>query len=127
MKAEVVSSIVIAGSAAVIILLERRFPYNESQRFVRGGFWTDLAFYSLVQNYVLGLIIVQLIQSVRTLTGWNHPPLIVSSLHPAIQLLLFLFSHDLYIYWFHRLQHYSPLLWRIHEAHHSAEDVDWLS
>ena len=28
---------------------------------------------------------------------------------------------------FHRLQHRSSLLWRLHEAHHSTEDVDWLS
>jgi sterol desaturase/sphingolipid hydroxylase (fatty acid hydroxylase superfamily) len=36
-------------------------------------------------------------------------------------------THDLYIYLFHRLQHRSPLLWRIHEAHHATTDVDWLS
>jgi sterol desaturase/sphingolipid hydroxylase (fatty acid hydroxylase superfamily) len=26
-----------------------------------------------------------------------------------------------------RLQHRSPLLWRIHEAHHSVEDIDWVA
>ena len=28
---------------------------------------------------------------------------------------------------FHRLQHRSAILWRTHEAHHSAETVDWLA
>ena len=28
---------------------------------------------------------------------------------------------------FHRWQHGSALLWRIHEAHHATTDVDWLS
>ena len=36
-------------------------------------------------------------------------------------------THDLYIYWFHRLQHSSPVLWRIHEAHHSNTSIDWLA
>jgi sterol desaturase/sphingolipid hydroxylase (fatty acid hydroxylase superfamily) len=36
-------------------------------------------------------------------------------------------SHDFYIYWFHRAQHRYPLLWRLHEAHHSAREVDWLA
>jgi sterol desaturase/sphingolipid hydroxylase (fatty acid hydroxylase superfamily) len=36
-------------------------------------------------------------------------------------------THDFYIYCFHRLQHRVPVLWRLHEAHHSVENVDWLS
>jgi len=45
----------------------------------------------------------------------------------AAQLGFFLVTHDLYIYLFHRLQHSSSLLWRIHEAHHSVREVDWLA
>jgi len=43
------------------------------------------------------------------------------------QLAFFIVTHDLYIYLFHRLQHRVPLLWRIHEAHHSGRQVDFLS
>ncbi|MGH8566021.1 MAG: sterol desaturase family protein [Gammaproteobacteria bacterium] len=39
----------------------------------------------------------------------------------------FVISHDLYIYWFHRLQHGNRWLWRLHEAHHSARHVDWIA
>jgi sterol desaturase/sphingolipid hydroxylase (fatty acid hydroxylase superfamily) len=54
---------------------------------------------------------------VRLVAGW---PLLA-------QLAFFLVTHDLYIYLFHRLQHRLPLLWRLHEAHHSVPQVDWLS
>jgi sterol desaturase/sphingolipid hydroxylase (fatty acid hydroxylase superfamily) len=43
------------------------------------------------------------------------------------QLAFFWVTHDFYIYWFHRLQHRSQVFWRVHEAHHSGKDVDWLS
>jgi sterol desaturase/sphingolipid hydroxylase (fatty acid hydroxylase superfamily) len=41
--------------------------------------------------------------------------------------LLFLITHDFYIYWFHRFQHTNKLVWRTHEAHHSNKEVDWLA
>ena len=44
-----------------------------------------------------------------------------------LQVLFFVVTHDLYIYLFHRLQHRSPTLWRLHEAHHATTEVDWLS
>jgi Sterol desaturase len=31
---------------------------------------------------------------------------------------------DLLEYWFHRLQHAWPLLWRMHSLHHSAESFN---
>jgi len=45
----------------------------------------------------------------------------------VLQVLFFLITHDFYIYWFHRWQHHSKLLWRTHEAHHSNQEVDWLA
>jgi sterol desaturase/sphingolipid hydroxylase (fatty acid hydroxylase superfamily) len=38
-----------------------------------------------------------------------------------------LITHDFYIYWFHRWQHNSKILWRTHEAHHSVKEVDWIA
>jgi len=52
---------------------------------------------------------------------------LVGSWPVAVQVLFFLVIHDLYIYWFHRAQHHSKLLWRTHEAHHSNKQVDWLA
>ena len=44
-----------------------------------------------------------------------------------MQLIFFTITHDFYIYWMHRWQHKNKYLWRIHEAHHSPKEVDWLS
>jgi sterol desaturase/sphingolipid hydroxylase (fatty acid hydroxylase superfamily) len=38
--------------------------------------------------------------------------------------LVVLVTTDLLEYWFHRAQHTVPILWRMHELHHSAEHFD---
>lgn len=119
------SPCIIVGWALVLMLLERRFPYTP-QKLFRVGFFTDLLGYGLLQSYLLGLLISALIGWVDASTGWSKLGL-VSGWPVALQLALFFVTHDFYIYWFHRLQHKSDLLWRTHEAHHSVDDVDWLS
>ncbi len=52
---------------------------------------------------------------------------LVSDWPVLAQAAFFLVTHDLYIYWMHRLQHRSRFLWRFDEAHHSVPRVDWLS
>ena len=59
-------------------------------------------------------------------TGWSRLQLMAAWPLP-LQCLFFFVTHDLYIYGFHRWQHNNRFLWRIHEAHHSGVDVDWLS
>jgi sterol desaturase/sphingolipid hydroxylase (fatty acid hydroxylase superfamily) len=123
---EVLSPILIVGSALLLIALERLFPYDRRQRLLRPGFFTDLIGYGLFQSYVLGLVISAVIRFVDQNTGWSRFAL-VSDWPVIAQLGFFFVTHDFYIYWFHRLQHHSNLLWRTHEAHHSVDDVDWLS
>jgi sterol desaturase/sphingolipid hydroxylase (fatty acid hydroxylase superfamily) len=123
---ELASLAAIGLAAGGFMLLERRFPYNAGQSLFRAGFWNDLVLYCLVQSYVLGLAIGRLIGFIDGHTGWSRLHL-VSGWPVPVQLMFFLVLHDLYIYLFHRLQHRSPFLWRFHEAHHSVEQVDWLS
>jgi len=120
------SPALIVGGALVLIALERRFPYTRGQRLLRAGFWGDLFGYALVQSYVLGLLIARIVTAMDGATGLSRRHLMAAWSVPA-QVAFFIVSHDLYIYLFHRLQHRSPLLWRIHEAHHATADVDWLS
>jgi sterol desaturase/sphingolipid hydroxylase (fatty acid hydroxylase superfamily) len=123
---KVLSPTIIVVSAFVFIGLERLWPYERRQRLFRQGFWVDLIGYGFVQSYFLGMGIDAI---VRGLDRATH----LSSLHIVtgwplyLQVLFFFVTHDLYIYCFHRLQHYSSFLWRIHEAHHGVDDVDWLS
>lgn len=116
---------VVAG-AILLIVLERLFPYTQGQRFFRKGFFNDFALYTIAQSYVLGIAISYLIEIIDTTTGLSRLQL-VTAWPVWVQLVVFLLIHDLYIYWFHRWQHRSPYLWRIHEAHHSTAEVDWLS
>jgi sterol desaturase/sphingolipid hydroxylase (fatty acid hydroxylase superfamily) len=116
----------VVGAGAGFVVLERRRPYNRGQTLLRTGFWIDFVLYGFVQSYFLGIVIGRLIHALDAHTGLSRLGL-VSSWPIGVQLAFFIVTHDLYIYLFHRLQHRAPLLWRIHEAHHSVASVDWLS
>jgi sterol desaturase/sphingolipid hydroxylase (fatty acid hydroxylase superfamily) len=111
----------------LFIWLERKFPYTKGIPVLRDGFWVDLVWYTFIQSYFLKIFIFDYI--ILPLDKTWH----LSSLHlvgrwpVAVQVLFFLVMHDFYIYWFHRAQHHSKLLWRTHEAHHSNKEVDWLA
>ena len=122
----VLSPAIIVAGALVIIALERRWPYDRGQPLLRTGLWTDLVAYGLLQSYVLALVIHAGVAWVDARTGASTHGL-VSDWPLAAQVAFFVVSHDLYIYGFHRWQHHSPVLWRLHEAHHSATQVDWIA
>lgn len=126
MPFELVALAAIILAAALLVLLERFFPYQPGQRLLREGFWADLLLYAVVQNWVLALLIGEIIRWLDGWTGLSRLGL-VAGWPVWAQVVFFLVTHDLYIYLFHRWQHSSPLLWRLHEAHHSARDVDWLA
>lgn len=123
---EITSGILLL-SIVLIILLERWFPYRKGLPFFREGFWIDLVWYTLIQSYVLKIVIFDyIIYPLYRHFDWaswasvGHWPV-------AVQVLFFLVTHDFYIYWFHRLQHANPIFWRTHEAHHSGKQIDFLS
>ncbi len=113
-------------SVGVFIGLERKMPYNKGLPVFREGFWVDLVWYTLIQSYFLKILIFDyIIQPMDK--AWHLSSLQVTSWPLALQVLFFLVVHDFYIYWFHRWQHHSKILWRTHEAHHSNKEVDWLA
>jgi sterol desaturase/sphingolipid hydroxylase (fatty acid hydroxylase superfamily) len=114
-------------SVFVFVYLERKYPYRKGLKLFREGFWVDLIWYTFIQSYFLQILIFDYIilpvdrhyhlSSLQLVTNW-----------PIVwQVLFFLVTHDLYIYWFHRWQHHSKILWKTHEAHHSNKEVDWLA
>jgi len=126
-SAEITSIVIIVSAALLIIILERLFPYTKGQKIFREGFFDDFALYSIAQSYILGIIIFGfIIRFIDNSTGISRLNLF-EDIPVWIQLLFFLVTHDLYIYWMHRWQHKNKYLWRIHEAHHSPKKVDWLS
>jgi sterol desaturase/sphingolipid hydroxylase (fatty acid hydroxylase superfamily) len=126
-SAEAYSMLVIISAAVVFIILERIFPYTKSQRIFREGFFDDLALYTIAQSYILSIVIFgYVIYYIDNTTGISRLQLL-ANVPIWIQLVFFLITHDIYIYWMHRWQHSNKWLWRIHEAHHSPKKVDWLS
>ncbi|MBS4035720.1 MAG: sterol desaturase family protein [Ignavibacterium sp.] len=125
--AEVISFIIIISAAIIFIILERIFPYTKGQKVFREGFFDDLALYTIAQSYILSIIIFgYVIYYIDNTTGISRLQLL-ANVPIWIQIIFFLITHDIYIYWMHRWQHNNKWLWRIHEAHHSPKKVDWLS
>lgn len=127
MKVETITFLILISSAAILIWLERKYPYRKGLPFFREGFWVDLVWYTLIQSFLLKILIFDfIIQPIdhrfelSSLQLVSHWPI-------WVQVLFFLITHDLYIYWFHRWQHNSKILWRTHEAHHSVREVDWIA
>jgi sterol desaturase/sphingolipid hydroxylase (fatty acid hydroxylase superfamily) len=126
-QVEIITTTILFAWLALIWTLERKFPYRKGLPFFREGFWTDLVWYTLIQSYFLKIIIFDwIIYPLDQRFNWSSLQL-VSDWPVWVQVLFFVITHDFYIYWFHRWQHRSPLLWRTHEAHHSGKYVDWLS
>jgi sterol desaturase/sphingolipid hydroxylase (fatty acid hydroxylase superfamily) len=44
--------------------------------------------------------------------------------HLVFQVLLAIFIYDFVYYWYHRLYHKIPMLWRMHRLHHSPEKLN---
>lgn len=126
MSLQVWSIIIISSAAIIMVVLEKLFPYTKGQKVFREGFFNDIILYSIVQSYLLGLIIFGFLNYIKLNTDLYQYSLI-GTWPVWTQVLFFLVTHDFYIYWFHRLQHKNKVLWRTHEAHHSPKTVDWLS
>ena len=125
--AEKTSSLFIIFSALLFVILERIFPYTKGQKIFREGFFDDFAMYTIAQNYILSIIIFTgIIYFIDNSTGISRLKLF-GNVPIWAQLIFFVITHDLYIYWMHRWMHKNKWLWRIHEAHHSPKKVDWLS
>lgn len=125
-RLEILSPFVIVSAALFFLVVERFFPYNKGQKAFRAGFWVDLLGYGVIQSYLLGLLIAEVIFFLDHHSGISRFRL-VSDWPIWLQVLFFVVWHDFNTYWIHRMQHRSPVLWRTHEAHHSTADVDWLS
>lgn len=126
MSLQILSIIIIAVAAVLMVILERIFPYTKGQKIFREGFFNDIILYSIVQSYLLGLIIFGFLNWIKYNTDLYQYSLI-GSWPVWLQVIFFVVTHDFYIYWFHRWQHNNRILWRTHEAHHSPKTVDWLS
>ncbi|CAN5427975.1 hypothetical protein BH10BAC6_BH10BAC6_04860 [soil metagenome] len=108
--------------ALVLVTLERVLPRTKGQRLFRKGFGNDLLWYTLVQSYVLGLMIYGLIGMIDNELALSRWALIRA--YPVwMQCVLFLVVHDVYIYWFHRWHHSANAI--AHNKNFSTKFAVW--
>jgi len=124
---ETVCTVILVVGALVMITLERLFPYDKGYPFFRKGFFLDFFWYSIIQSFVLKIVIFDFIIAPTERYFNLDGPGLLDSWPIWASVTFFVFTHDLYIYWFHRLQHTSKYFWRLHEAHHSVEEMDWVA
>lgn len=125
-QTQIIVAAVVVSWALFVILLERKFPYNSGQKFFRDGFFNDFVMYNAVQSLLLGFVIGWFIQWIDSSTGLSRLQLL-SGWPVWLQVVFFVFTHDLYIYLFHKFMHHNKYLWRLHEAHHTPKEVDWIA
>jgi sterol desaturase/sphingolipid hydroxylase (fatty acid hydroxylase superfamily) len=127
-KVVTVTSIILFSWIFIIIIWERLSPYRKGLPFFREGFWVDLIWYTLIQSFFLQIVIFHyIIDPFRFHFHLDGGVKFFRDLPLYAQILFFVFTHDLYIYLFHRFQHANKFFWRTHEAHHSGKHVDFLA
>lgn len=108
-------------------LLERRWPAGPPPSKQEQIYDFGLAAVSaLTTGIILNLGAVS--NSIREALGLVSPPFTVDWLPDGpvgwvLGSLAYLLVWDLFQYWFHRIQHAVPLLWRMHALHHNTEAI----
>lgn len=117
-------------AAALVTMLELKFPYRTEWCPPVSEIKTDLGFMTVVQLAfppLVGFVFTYaLIGPARAL----HLP--IAALWPHawpiwLQALLMILVVDFLRYWLHRAAHQSDTLWRLHSVHHSVEQMYWLN
>lgn len=113
---------------ALLTPLELWFRRHD-QRVRRPGLRTDVLhflFTGLLRNVatLAGVLAVYGLLS-RLTIPWTAEWL--SARSPLVQFGLLLLVFELFGYWYHRMSHTVPFLWRLHAVHHSSEHLDWIS
>ncbi|HEX8911687.1 MAG TPA: sterol desaturase family protein [Humisphaera sp.] len=129
------AGLVLAAGLSLVFLtivfrpLELAFPAKPGQRFFRPAWWLDLCFF--LGQYLLwnGVVLAVLTAFGSWLQG-GLPDAFRAAVRGQplwLQAVEVIVLSDLFVYWGHRLQHATPLLWRFHAVHHSSEHLDWLA
>ncbi|HEV2867454.1 MAG TPA: sterol desaturase family protein [Allosphingosinicella sp.] len=113
----------------VFVPLERLFAARKDQPALRRHWKNDLVYVFanglVIRLGLTGLMILALAGSPLLVpSGWQEA---VQAQPLWLQAVEVLIIADLIFYFFHRLFHAVPALWRIHQIHHSIDEMDWLA
>lgn len=115
--------------AIIFIPLERLFGARRQQKILR-RLWANDLVYVFVNGVVIRLGLVFAVLLILAASRLAVPAGIKAAVagQPLwLQLIEVFLLADLGFYLLHRLFHSVPALWRIHQIHHSIEEMDWLA
>jgi sterol desaturase/sphingolipid hydroxylase (fatty acid hydroxylase superfamily) len=113
----------------IFIPIERLFRKNEQPIF-RDDWREDMFYFFVSSLFVQSLTYMSLTPSLTLVegTGWATGFREMIASQPLIvQFFEIMFVTDFVQYWFHRLFHEIPWLWKFHAVHHSAQKMDWIA
>jgi len=114
----------------LFIPLEKLFGRLTDQPLFRSEWREDLFYFLLSSLLVQTITFLSLTPSsviVEHTSSWGNFRAWVSQQPLVLQVLVIMLLTDFVQYWFHRLFHEIPFLWRFHAVHHSAQKMDWLA
>ena len=111
---------------SIIVVMERLLPFRDAWHPPWREFIDDASYALVVQVLlprVLAIAVALLLagQVEYAASFWPHDAPV------AVQLVLMLLIADFFRYWLHRASHTLPMLWRLHEVHHSVQKLYWLN
>jgi len=112
----------------IFLPFERLFGRVE-QSFFRKEWNEDLFYFAFSSLLVQSLTFLTMLPSTVILANSNFSELqtLISSQPIFLQFIEIMLITDFLQYWFHRLFHQVPFLWKFHAVHHSAQSMDWLA
>lgn len=116
-------------AALVFVPLERLLAARNEQRLLR-RLWASDLIYVFVNGVIIRLGLVLMMLAVLMASSRLVPAGVaaaVSSQPLWLQFAEIVVLADLGFYAAHRAFHSVPALWRIHQIHHSIEEMDWLA
>ncbi len=116
------SNIVTYGWLATIMLVEQFAGFFEHAPATQGRFHRccgNIAF-GVINKSVLVALMLPLLVWCENIDLWTRP----AWMGGWGGLLIDIMVLDLVGYWFHRLSHVIPVLWRFHQIHHLDEQMD---
>lgn len=116
--------VLLLGGVLVLVPLEHYFK-RHPMGFFRPQWTTDFL------HMWVGplLVLVPTIYIARAVEPLHYAPVAdaIASQPLVLQIFEAFLLRELLFYWYHRLAHQVPLLWRFHSVHHSIEHLDWLA
>lgn len=125
-----VNPLLVPAVFVALTVLERVHPLHTSWNTSHGDLPVDIGYFFLssfvvlVNTAALSFLLIPLgarLAAHAPLMVWPRGWPLLAQL--ALALIVSEFGH----YWVHRLEHETPLLWRLHAVHHSAPRLYWLN